>query len=121
MDVTIKDIDSYISLQQEKVQGALEKIRQTIKSVAPDAEEVISYGMPAFKWNGMLCGFAAAKKHIGFYPWNGSTVEKFKEELKDLGTSSGAIRLPIDQPIPVALIKKIVKFRMKENLSKKKQ
>lgn len=119
MDVTIKDIDSYISIQPETVQGLLEKLRQTIKSVAPDAEEVISYGMPAFKWNGMLVGFAAAKKHVGFYPWNGSTVEKFKEELKAYGTSSGAIRLPIDQPIPVTLVKKIVKYRMKENLVKK--
>ena len=119
MDVTIKDIDSYISIQPEKVQGSLEKLRQTIKSVAPDAEEVISYGMPAFKWNGMLVGFAAARKHFGFYPWNGSTVEKFKEDLKAYGTSSGAIRLPIDQPIPVTLIKKIVKYRMKENLVKK--
>lgn len=120
MNTAIKDIDSYISLQPEGSRAALEKLRRIIKSVAPDAVEVISYGMPAFKWNGMLVGFAAAKNHTGFYPWNGSTVEKFKDELQAFGTSSGAIRLPIDQPLPVALIKKIVKWRMKENLLKKK-
>lgn len=69
----------------------------------------------------MLVGFAAAKNHDGFYPWNGSTVEKFKDELKVYGTSPGAIRLPIEQPLRVALIKKIVKWRLKENLLKKKK
>jgi len=120
MNIAIKDIDSYISMQPEKVQASLEKIRQTIKSVAPDAEEMISYGMPAFKWNGMLVGFAAAKNHHGFYPWNSTTVALFKDELKSFETSKGAIRLPIDKPIPVALIKKIVRSRMKENLSKQR-
>lgn len=121
MNTAIKDIDTYIAMQPETVQPVLEKLRQTINAVAPDAEELISYGMPAFKWNGMLVGFAAAKNHFGFYPWNGSTVEQFKDELKTFATSKGAIQFPIDKPLPVALVKKIVKSRMKENLSKKKK
>jgi uncharacterized protein YdhG (YjbR/CyaY superfamily) len=121
MNITIKDIDTYISMQPEIIQPSLEKLRQLIKSVAPEAQEVISYGMPAFKWNGMLVGFAAAKKHIGFYPWNGSTVEHFKDELKLYGTSPGAIRFDNDKTLPLALIKKIVKWRMKENLAKQKK
>ena len=121
MNPAIKDIETYILMQPENVQPGLQKLRQTINAAAPEAEEVISYGMPAFKWNGMLVGFAAAKKHFGFYPWNGSTVDQFKEELKTFETSKGAIRFPIDKPLPVALIKKIVKSRMKENLSKPKK
>ncbi len=118
MNRVAKDIDTYISMQPGTIQPVLEKLRQLIKSVVPDAEEVISYGMPAFKWNGMLVGFAAAKKHIGFYPWNGSTVLQFKEELKDYETSPGAIRFPYGHPLPVALIKKLVKWRRKENIVK---
>lgn len=121
MNTAIKDIDTYISMQPETIQPALEKLRQLIHSVAPEAEEAISYGMPAFKWNGMLVGFAAAKKHIGFYPWNGSTVAHFKEALKSYGSSPGAIRFDNDQPLPFALIKKIIKWRMKENLAKQKK
>jgi uncharacterized protein YdhG (YjbR/CyaY superfamily) len=121
MIIAIKDIDTYISMQSENIQPALEKLRQTIKAVAPEAEEVISYGMPSFKWNGMLVGFAAAKNHFGFYPWNGSTVDQFKDELKAFKTSKGAIQFPIDKPLPFALIKKIVKSRMKQNLDKLKK
>jgi uncharacterized protein YdhG (YjbR/CyaY superfamily) len=119
MNTAIKDIDTYISMQSESVQPVLDKLRQTIKAMAPDAEEVISYGMPAFKWKGMLVGFAAAKQHIGFYPWNSSTVELFKDALKAFETSKGTIRFALDKPLPVALIKKIVKSRMKENILKK--
>ncbi len=121
MNIAIKDIETYILMQPENIQPALQKLRQIIISAAPAAEEVISYGMPAFKCNGMLVGFAAAKKHFGFYPWNGSTVDQFKDELKSFETSKGAIRFPIDKPLPVALIKKIVKSRMKENLAKPKK
>jgi uncharacterized protein YdhG (YjbR/CyaY superfamily) len=115
-----KSIDDYISLQPEELVEGLEKLRQIIRSVAPEATETISYHMPAFQYHGMLVGFAGWKKHYGFYPWNGSTVIEFKEELKGYETSKGAIQFPRDKPLPVALIKKIVKFRMKENIEKEK-
>ena len=119
MNTAVKDIETYILMQPENIQPALQKLRQTIKAAAPDAAEVISYGMPAFKWNGMLVGFACAKNHIGFYPWNSTTVDIFKDELKEYGTSKGTIRFAINKPIPLTLIKKIVKSRMKDNLLKK--
>jgi uncharacterized protein YdhG (YjbR/CyaY superfamily) len=121
MKLRIKDIDSYIDLQPMKIRSTLENMRKTIKDIAPDAEEVISYGMPAFKYHGMLVGFAAAKNHCGFYPWNGSTVKQFNEELKEYKTSPGAIQFPWDRPLPLALIKKIVKWRVKENMNKLKK
>lgn len=121
MNPTIKDIETYILMQPENIQPGLQKLRQIINAAAPEAEELINYGMPSFKWNGMLVGFAAAKKHFGFYPYNGSTVGQFKGELKTFETSKGAIQFPIDKPLPVALIKKIVKSRMKENVSKLKK
>ena len=116
-----KSIDEYISLQPEELVEGLEKLRQIIRSVAPEATETISYHMPAFQYHGMLVGFAGWKKHYGFYPWNASTVIEFKEELKGYETSKGAIQFPRDKPLPVALIKKIVKFRMKENIEKEKR
>lgn len=119
MNTAIKNIETYILMQPENIQPALQKLRQTIKAAAPDAEEVISYGMPAFKWKGMLVGFACAKNHVGFYPWNSTTVDNFKDELKGYDTSKGTIRFAINKPIPITLIKKIVKSRMKENLLKK--
>ncbi len=121
MKIKVKDIDDYIDLQPMKVRATLEKMRKTIKDITPDAEEVISYNMPAFKYHGMLVGFAAAKNHCGFYPWNGSTVKQFKEELKGYTTSPGAIQFPWDKPLPLALIKKIVKWRVKENMNKLKK
>src|SRR5450631_1042012 len=110
MKRAVKDIDGYLASQPTEVRMKLEKLRQTINTTAPGAEEVISYGMPAFKYEGrMLVGFAAYKKHIGFYPWNGSTVSKFKDELTDYPTSPGAIQFLLEKPLPVSLVKKIVK------------
>jgi len=115
-----KNIDEYLAIQPPESRKALEKLRRIILSVAPDAEEVISYAMPAFKYHGMLVGFAGWKNHSGFYPWNSRTVNEFKDELKGYTTSKGAIQFPLEKPIPVALVKKIVKARMKENISKTK-
>lgn len=120
MTDTFKDIDAYISHQPEKTREILEKIRQTIKSVAPKAEEVISYQMPAFKYHGMLVYFAAFKNHIGFYSLPSGNNE-FKKELSIYKSGKGSVQFPLDKPIPYALIKKIVKFRMKENLEKEKK
>jgi uncharacterized protein YdhG (YjbR/CyaY superfamily) len=121
MKAPAKNIDNYLAGVPQPARAMLEKLRSIILSAAPDAEEVISYGMPAFKYHGMLVGFAAWKEHCGFYPWNSSTVDEFKKDLKGYTTSKGAIQFPLDKPLPVTLVKKIVKARMKENISKKKK
>lgn len=121
MKAPAKDIDSYLAGVSPPARAILEKLRSVILSVAPDAEEVISYGMPAFKCHGMLVGFAAWKEHCGFYPWNSSTVDEFKKELKGYTTSKGAIQFPLTKPLPVTLVKKIVKARMKANTLRSKQ
>ena len=114
---TFKDIDSYIAEQVPDVRARLEQIRQVVKTSAPKAEEVISYGMPAFKFHGMLVYFAAFKNHIGFYALP-SGNEAFQKELSAYKQGKGSIQFPLDKPVPLALIKKIVKFRVKENLEK---
>lgn len=113
-----RDIDEYISFHPENVRMQLEKLRQTIRKAAPKAEEVISYQMPAFKFHGLLVYFAAYKTHIGFYP-TGSGIAAFKKELGKYETSKGTVRFPIDKPLPLGLIGKMVKFRVKENFEKK--
>jgi len=116
-----KDIDTYLALQPENVRVALEKLRQVIKTSAPDAEEVISYGMPAYRYHGMLVYFAGFKNHYSLFPGNASMIAEMAEELKGYKTSKGTIQFALDKPMPVTLIKKIVKARMKENLSKQKK
>jgi uncharacterized protein YdhG (YjbR/CyaY superfamily) len=113
-----KTIDEYIATSPENVQIILQELRQAVREAAPEAEEVISYQMPAFKLNGVLVWFAAFKNHIGFYPKT-SAIEAFKEKLAKYEVSKGTIRFPLDEPIPFALVKEIVKSRVKENLSKK--
>jgi uncharacterized protein YdhG (YjbR/CyaY superfamily) len=114
-----KTIDEYIATFPENVQIILEELRQAIRESAPEAEEVISYRIPAFKLNGILVWFAAFKNHIGFYPTS-SPMKAFKEELSGYEVSKGTIRFPINKPIPFDLAKKIVRYRVKENLGKKK-
>ena len=117
-----KSIDHYLADQTVDIRVALEKLRFTILSTAPDAVEVISYGMPAFKLNGyMLVGFAAFKKHCSLFPWNGHTVEQFKDELKNYTTSSGTIQFTLEKPLPVSLVKKIVKARIQDIKEKAKK
>jgi len=116
----IKNIDDYIALQPEKFQEALEKIRGVFNKTFPKAEEVISYGMPAFKYHGMLGGFAGFKDHMSFFPWTNKTVELFKKELKGFKTSKGTIQFTLEKPIPVGLLKKMLKARAKDLLEKEK-
>jgi len=111
------DVDGYISKFTEEQQALLRLLRTIVTTAAPQAEEVISYGMPAYKLNGMLVWFAAYTNHIGFYPKE-SGIHTFQKELSIYKTSKGAVQFPIDAPLPVALIKRIVKFRVKENLLK---
>jgi uncharacterized protein YdhG (YjbR/CyaY superfamily) len=110
-------IDKYTAIFPEDVQAILEKIRATIQKAAPDAEETINYGIPTFTLKGNLVHFAGFKSHIGFYP-TPSGIEKFKKELSIYEVAKGSVQFPLDKPIPYALIEKIVKFRVKENLEK---
>jgi uncharacterized protein YdhG (YjbR/CyaY superfamily) len=116
----VKTIDEYIATFPGNVQNILEKLRVTINEAAPGAEEAISYQIPTFKLNGNLVHFAAFKNHIGFFPTS-SGREAFKKELSQYKGGKGTIRFPVDQPIPYELVRKIVKFRVRENLNKKKK
>src|SRR5262245_21250643 len=114
-----KTVHEYLSAVPKEVRDALEEMRKTIRQAAPRAEEVISYNMPAFRANGILVWYAAFRKHIGFYP-KPSAIVAFKEELAGYKTSKGAIQFPLEQGIPTNLVKKMVKFRVKENEQKQK-
>lgn len=107
-------VDEYIAGADTKTKKALKDIRKTIKSAAPKAEEVISYQIPGYKYHGMLVFFAAWKNHISLYPapWG---AESLKKAMSAYEGSKGTIKFPIDKPMPLGLIKKMVKYRMKEN------
>ena len=112
-----KTIDDYIAGFSDDLQEILQKIRMTIREAAPDAEETISYQMPAFKLKGILVYFAAFKKHIGLYP-PVTGDEKLMSEVSVYAGPKGNLRFPLDKPIPYALIGEIVKVRVKENLAR---
>ncbi len=111
-------IDDYIRTFPTDVQRVLEAVRQTIKEAAPQAQETIKYGMPAFLLNGNLVYFAAYKNHIGFYPTT-SGMETSIEDVSKYKTGKGTLQFPLDQPMPFPLIRKIVGFRVNETLEKK--
>ena len=110
-------IDEYIATFPEEVRAKLQQIRETIKAAAPDAEEKISYQMPTFALKGNLVHFAAHKNHIGFYPMP-SAIEAFKEEIARYESAKGSIQFPLDEPVPLDLITRIVKLRVAENMKK---
>lgn len=111
------DIDSYIASFPKEIQKLLNEVRKAIQEAAPDAEEYIGYGMPAYKLNGPVAYFAGYEHHIGFYP-TGSGIAAFTKEIQKYKNSKGAVQFPLDKPIPVALIKRMVKFKVKENIEK---
>ncbi|WP_409417254.1 iron chaperone [Flavobacterium sp. PS2] len=115
-----KTIDEYIAGFPAAIQAVLEQVRQTIRKAAPNAEEKISYAIPTFTLNGNLVHFAAFKNHIGFYALP-SGNEAFQEELSVYKSGKGSIQFPLDKPMPLDLITKIVNFRVKENLEKIKK
>jgi uncharacterized protein YdhG (YjbR/CyaY superfamily) len=115
-----KTIDEYLAYQPEKVMEALENLRQIIRETAPEAEEVISYGIPAYKYHGMLVYFAAYKKHCSLFAGNGALTEQMQEELKAYKTSKGTIQFTVEKPLPDELIREIVKIRMQQNVEKMK-
>ncbi|HNC07545.1 MAG TPA: DUF1801 domain-containing protein [Anaerolineales bacterium] len=113
-------MDEFITKQPPETQAILQKIRVTIQKSAPGAEEAMAYGIPTFKLNGRnLVHFSAFKEHIGFYP-TPSGIEAFKKELSAYEGAKGSVKFPLSKPIPYALITKIVKFRVKEELEKAK-
>jgi len=115
-----KDIDAYIAGFPKNIQLLLQQVRTTIQKAAPKAEEAISYAIPTFKLNGSnLVHFAGFKNHIGFYPAP-TGMEAFKKDFARYKTGKGSVQFPLDEPMPTALITRIVKFRMKENLQKAK-
>jgi len=112
-----KTIDEYIANCPEEIQKKLKDMRAAIKASAPEATEKISYQMPTFYLKGNLVHFAALKNHIGFYPTL-SGVQAFIQETAKYASTKGAIQFPLDEPLPLKLVNKIVKFRVKENLKR---
>jgi uncharacterized protein YdhG (YjbR/CyaY superfamily) len=117
--VTPESVDEYIKTFPKKTQKYLKQMRTAIKKAAPKAEEGIGYKMPAYKYNGVLVYFAGYAKHIGFYA-TPTGHKEFKKELSIYKEGKGSVQFPLDEPLPIALITKIVKFRVKENLAKTK-
>jgi uncharacterized protein YdhG (YjbR/CyaY superfamily) len=109
-----KTVEQYLSSLPEHARVPAEQLRATIRKAAPEAEEVISYNIPAFKWKGMLVWYAAFAHHLGLYP-RVSAIEAFKKELSGYKSAKGSVQFPLDKPLPLGLISRIVKFRVKEN------
>jgi len=116
------DVDKYLAKVPQPARDTLQKIRATIRSAAPkESTEAISYGIPAFKYKGMLVAYAAFANHCSFFPASGELLEEFAEELKDYPCSKGTIRFATNKPLPAVLIRKIVKARVAKNEAKKKR
>jgi len=113
------NVDEYIATFPKELKQLLEGIRKAIKEAAPGAEETISYKMPAYRHNGILVYFAGFKNHIGFYALP-TGYQAFKRELSLYKTGKGSVQFPVDRPLPLTLIKKIVEFRVKENAERVK-
>ena len=115
MGPAAKDVDSYLAALAPEVRAALEKVRQAVKAAAPQAEELISYHMPCYKYHGVLVYFGAFTDHCSFFPASKSVIGMFALELESFDAFGGTIQFTVDHPLPQTLIKKIVKARMKEN------
>jgi uncharacterized protein YdhG (YjbR/CyaY superfamily) len=108
-------VEAYLAAVPAKDRAILEKIRAAVKSVVPDAEEKISYGMPAFTYHGNLLYYAAMKNHLSLFPGSKSVVKKFAAELKPFDAKEGTIRFTVEKPLPLVLVKKIARMRAAEN------
>lgn len=113
-----ENVDAYIAGFPKEVQVLLQQIRTTIQKAAPGAVEKISYGMPAYYFEGMLAYFAAHTRHIGFYPY-ASTIQAFSKDIEKYIHSKGTVQFPFEKPVPVRLVTKMIRFRVNENLEKK--
>ena len=114
----LQTVDDYLSFLPEHTREIMQSLRKAIREAAPAASEIISYKMPAFKMNNILVWYGAFKNHVGFFP-TAEAIEVFKKELSEYKTSKGTIQFPLDEPLPLSLIKKIVKHRIKEVQKKK--
>jgi len=114
------EIDDYLANLEEPKRTTLQKLRQTILDMLPDAEEVISYGMPAFRLNGkVIVGFAAFKNHLAYLPHSGSVFNELRDELAGYTSTEGSLHFPIDKPLPKALVKKLIAVRLSQVASSK--
>lgn len=109
-----KDIDEYLAGVPEPARSTLQKVREAIRTAAPEATETISYGMPTFKYKRPLMAFAAFSNHCSLFPMSGAVIATFRNELKAFYTSKGTLRFPMDKPLSSALVKKLVKARVAE-------
>lgn len=114
-----KAVDAYIASHPEDVRLMLEEIRQTIREAAPQAEETIDYGIPTYQLNGNVVHFGGFRHHIGFYPTPSGMIA-FSKELKPYKQTRGTVKFPLDEPLPLDLVKRITSFRVNENKAKKK-
>lgn len=112
-------IDEYLAALPAEQRAALEKVRRAIRTAAPKAEECLSYSVPAFRQDGVLVAFGAAAKHCAFYPMSSATIAAHARDLADYDTSKGTIRFSADKPLPVALVKRLVKARLAEKAAAK--
>lgn len=113
-----KSIDEYLaSVPSDDARSALENLRRIILDVVPDAEEIISYQIPAYKFHGILVGFAAFKNHCSFFPFSGHTVKDFQKQLKEFKTSKATIQFTPSDPLPEDLVRLIVNKRVAENIA----
>lgn len=117
---TYTSVEQYLKDVPKDKLDVLQKLRTVILSVVPAAEEYISYGMPTFKYHGPLCSYAAFKNHCSLFPWNSSLIKKYENQLEAYKTSKGTIQFTVKKPLPVSLVKKLIKERMKENEAKNK-
>ena len=116
----VTSVDEYIAQFPREIQEKLQELREAIRESAPEAEETISYRIPAFRQDGILVYFAAFRDHLSFFPTS-SGVSAFQEELSGYVTSKGTVRFPLDKPVPLDLVRRIVTFRVRENLEKRRR
>ena len=115
--MSAQEIDQYLDALEEPKRATLARLRQTILDIVPEAEEGISYGVPAFKVGGKtIAGFAAFKNHLSYLPHSGSVFPQLEDELKGYSTSSGALRFGVDQPLPAPLVEKLIAVRLHQAL-----
>ena len=113
--VSKQEIDDYLAKVEEPKRATLQKLRETIREILPDSEEVISYGMPAFRLNGkVIAGFAAFKNHLAYLPHSGSVFAELRNDLAGYTSTEGSLHFPIDKPLPKSLVKKLIATRLKQ-------